>query len=82
MKACVMAIEAVHDEAMLAEYRERVPGALVPFGGRFIARGGKLTMPEGQWQYPRTEAWRLFAAHQACLTGKSFAIANSRPVHL
>lgn len=54
MKAYVIAIEAVHDETMFAKYREQVPGTLVPFGGQFIARGGKLTMLEGQWQHPRT----------------------------
>lgn len=54
MKAYVIAIEAVHDEAMFAKYREQVPGTLVPFGGQFIVRGGKLTMLEGQWQHPRT----------------------------
>jgi len=54
MKAYVIAIEAVHDEGMFAKYREQVPGTLVLFGGQFIARGGRLTMLEGQWQHPRT----------------------------
>jgi uncharacterized protein (DUF1330 family) len=25
-----------------------------PFGGKFIARGGKLTVLEGEWAHPRT----------------------------
>jgi uncharacterized protein (DUF1330 family) len=54
MKAYVIAIEAVHDEATFAKYREQVAGTLVPFGGLFIARGGKWTPLEGQWQHPRT----------------------------
>jgi uncharacterized protein (DUF1330 family) len=54
MKAYVIAIEAVHDEAMFAKYREQVPDTLVPFGGQFIARGGQSTMLEGQWPHPRT----------------------------
>jgi uncharacterized protein (DUF1330 family) len=54
MKAYLIAVETVHDEAMFAEYRKQVVGTLVPFGGQFVARGGKLTMLEGQWQYPRT----------------------------
>ena len=54
MKAYVIAIERVHDEAMFAEYRNQVAGTLPPFGGQFIARGGKLTELEGQWQHPRT----------------------------
>jgi uncharacterized protein (DUF1330 family) len=54
MKAYVIAAETVHDEAMFAEYRKQVPRTLVPFGGQFIARGGKCTTLEGQWQHPRT----------------------------
>ena len=54
MKAYVIAIEAVHDEAMFAEYRKHVPATLVAFGGQFIARGGNWTALEGQWQHPRT----------------------------
>ena len=54
MKAYVIAIEAVHDETTFAKYAEQVHGTLVPFGGQFIARGGKLTTLEGQWQHPRT----------------------------
>jgi uncharacterized protein (DUF1330 family) len=54
MKAYLIVVETVHDEAMFAEYRKQVVDTLVPFGGRFIARGGKLTMLEGDWQHPRT----------------------------
>ncbi|MGC1563364.1 MAG: DUF1330 domain-containing protein [Bradyrhizobium sp.] len=52
MKAYVIAIERAHDEAMFAEYRKQVAGTLAPFGGQFIARGGKLTELEGHWQHP------------------------------
>ena len=54
MKAYVIAVEAVRDEAMFADYREQVPGTLAPFGGQFLARGGKWTTLEGQWEHPRT----------------------------
>lgn len=54
MKAYVIAVKTIQDEAMFAEYREQVPGTLAPFGGQFIARGGKWTTLEGQWQHPRT----------------------------
>jgi uncharacterized protein (DUF1330 family) len=59
---------------MFAEYRKQVVATVEPFGGRFIARGGKLTV-EGQWQHPRTviiefpardsaEAWYKSAEYQ------------------
>jgi len=31
-----------------------VVGTVATFGGQFIARGGKFTVLEGQWQHPRT----------------------------
>jgi uncharacterized protein (DUF1330 family) len=54
MSAYLIAVETVHDEAMFAEYRKHVIATLEAFGGRFVARGGKLTVLEGEWQHPRT----------------------------
>jgi uncharacterized protein (DUF1330 family) len=54
MKAYVIAIERVDDQAMFAEYAKGVAATLTPFEGRFVARGGKFTVLEGQWQHPRT----------------------------
>jgi uncharacterized protein (DUF1330 family) len=54
MKAYLIAVETVHDDAMFADYRKRVGSTVKPFGGQFIAAGGKLTVLEGQWQHPGT----------------------------
>jgi uncharacterized protein (DUF1330 family) len=54
MSAYLIAVETVHDEAMFAEYRKHIIATLEAFGGRFVARGGKLTVLEGEWQHPRT----------------------------
>ena len=54
MKAYLVAAETVHDEELFAEYRKQVVATVDAFGGRFIARGGKQTVLEGQWQNPRT----------------------------
>ena len=54
MKAYLIAVVTVHDETMFAEYRKHVAGTLAPFSGHFVARGGRLTVLEGQWQHPRT----------------------------
>ena len=54
MSAYLIATETVHDEAMFAEYRKQVIATLEAFGGRFVARGGKLTVLEGARQHPRT----------------------------
>ena len=54
MSAYLIATETVHDETMFAEYRKQVVATLEAFGGKFVARGGKLTVLEGEWQHPRT----------------------------
>jgi uncharacterized protein (DUF1330 family) len=52
MKAYLVAAETVHDEELFAEYRKQVVATVEAFRGRFIARGGKQTVLEGQWQNP------------------------------
>ena len=53
MTAYVIAAETVKDDAMFDEYRKQVPATLAPFGGKFIVRGGKVTVHEGDWPHPR-----------------------------
>lgn len=53
MKAYVIAVDTVHDAAMMGEYGKVVAATLVPFDGRFVVRGGTCTVLEGEWQ-PRT----------------------------
>ena len=52
MKAYAIAAETIHDEAMFAEYRKQVVDTVKPFGGQFIARGGKLTVLEVSGNMP------------------------------
>ena len=54
MKAYLIAAETIQDEDMFAQYRRQVIDTLHPFGGQFIARGGKLTVLEGEWHHQRT----------------------------
>ena len=34
--------------------RKQVPATLAAFGGKFIVRGGKVTVHEGEWPHPST----------------------------
>ena len=43
----------VHDPAGMREYLERVPATLTKYGGRYIVRGGKFEIVEGNWQPSR-----------------------------
>ena len=54
MKAYLIAQETIHDEAMFGEYRKQVVPTLAAFEGKFVARGGKCTVLEGEWKHPRT----------------------------
>lgn len=53
MKAYVIVQETVHDEAQFATYRSSVPATLRPYEGRFLVRGGELSVIEGEWPHPR-----------------------------
>ncbi|MGE0723951.1 MAG: DUF1330 domain-containing protein [Alphaproteobacteria bacterium] len=53
MKAYVVAVETVKDQAMFDEYRKDVMATLEPYGGRFVVRGGALTVMDGDWPHKR-----------------------------
>jgi uncharacterized protein (DUF1330 family) len=53
MPAYVIAETDVHDAEQYERYRAAVPGALAAAGGRFLARGGKVVVLEGDWRPKR-----------------------------
>jgi uncharacterized protein (DUF1330 family) len=79
MAAYVIVQETMHgDQAPFEEYRKHVVASFEPFGGKFLARGGTLTVLEGEWPHQRTvilefpsrekaEAWYHSAAYQKIL---------------
>ena len=54
MRAYVIVQESVHDLKTFDEYRKDVVATLAPFHGRFLVRGGKVTMLEGDKMPERT----------------------------
>jgi uncharacterized protein (DUF1330 family) len=68
MPAYVVVDIDVPDPAQLAAYREAAPAAVEAAGGRYIARGGALTVLEGDWdpdrvtivEFPDVEAAKAF----------------------
>lgn len=54
MKAYVIAVETVHDQAMFDSYRQQVMPTLAAFDARFVVRGGALSVVEGEWPHRRT----------------------------
>ena len=78
MKAYGIFQETVKDEAMFAEYRKHVMPTLAAHGGKFVVRGGALSVVEGEWPHPRlviiefpsraaAEGWYRSPEYQAVL---------------
>ena len=53
MPAFVLANVTIHDPVHYEDYKRMVPATLVPFGGRFVVRGGPTEILEGAWQPSR-----------------------------
>ncbi|HVO01856.1 MAG TPA: DUF1330 domain-containing protein [Candidatus Cybelea sp.] len=55
MAAYVIVQENLHgDQTPFEEYRRQVIPTFEPYGGKFLARGGKLSVLEGEWPFQRT----------------------------
>lgn len=53
MPAYLISQIEIHDPAGYEEYRKLVPPSLAKYGGRFIARGGRIDVLEGDWSPKR-----------------------------
>ena len=53
MPAYVIADIDVQDPVRYADYRAMVPASIEAYGGRFLARGGKVESLEGPWRPKR-----------------------------
>ena len=49
MSAYIIVNVDVHDPVRYDDYRKTVLPTLAPYGGRFLARGGKVEVLEGSW---------------------------------
>jgi uncharacterized protein (DUF1330 family) len=43
----------IHDPATYERYKELAPPSMRPYGGKYIARGGRVETLEGDWQPSR-----------------------------
>ena len=53
MPAFVIANVTIVDPVRYEDYKRMVPATLVPFGGRFVIRGGNPEVLEGDWRPSR-----------------------------
>jgi uncharacterized protein (DUF1330 family) len=50
MPAYIIVDVEITDPKEYEEYKKHTPGSLVPFGGKFLARGGAVETLEGDWK--------------------------------
>jgi len=50
MAAYLIAEIEVVDAALFDEYRAQVPATIAAYGGKYIVRGGKTDVAEGDWR--------------------------------
>ena len=53
MAAYIIVEIEITDPAGYEDYKKLVPASLVPYGGRFVVRGGACETLEGSWQPQR-----------------------------
>jgi len=53
MAAYLIAHLAVEDAQAFELYRAAVPRVIAKFGGRYLVRGGRIEVLEGDWMVPR-----------------------------
>jgi uncharacterized protein (DUF1330 family) len=53
MPAYVIVETEVHDAAQYEHYKAAAPPSIAAYGGRYLARGGELSVLEGEWDPAR-----------------------------
>jgi uncharacterized protein (DUF1330 family) len=65
MKAYCVVYEQIHDPAVFEQYRGQVLPTIEAYGGHFIARGGEVTVLEGDLQIERAVILEFPSRQQA-----------------
>ena len=65
MAAYIFVEIEITDPATYEEYKKLTPASLVPFGGRFVVRGGEAEILEGDWQPNRIVVLEFPTVEQA-----------------
>jgi uncharacterized protein (DUF1330 family) len=85
MAAYVIVQIDVHDPATYERYKQLSGPSLVPFGGRFVVRGGEVQTLEGSWsprrlvvlEFPDAAAVRRWWASEEYAEGKALRQASA-----
>ena len=85
MTALVIVDVCVTDPARFEEYKKLVPATLTPYGGKFLARGGRVDVLEGDWdpkrivviEFPTAEDARAWWASEEYRAPKQIRTASA-----
>ena len=85
MTALVIVDVRVTDPARFEEYKKLVPATLTPYGGKFLARGGRVDVLEGDWapkriviiEFPSVERARAWWASEEYRVPKQMRIESA-----
>lgn len=86
MPAYVIATVEVKDPVRYEDYKTLVPPSIAAFGGRFVARGGKTDVLEGDWnpnrlvilEFPNAERARQWYDSPEYAAAKALRQATSK----
>lgn len=53
MPAYIIVEVDIHDPVQYEDYKQLTPASLLPYNGKFVVRGGKTEMLEGDWDPKR-----------------------------
>jgi uncharacterized protein (DUF1330 family) len=79
MAAYVIFDEQIPDPSRLEEYKSLAGPSITKHGGRFLARGGATTSPEGDWNPQRMVVLGLDTGEQARAWYDSRECREARP---
>lgn len=82
MPALVIADIQVHDPDAYEEYKQLAPPAIAECGGRYLARGGRVEVLEGDWQPGRLVVLAFDSVEQARDWLNSPEYADARAIRL
>jgi uncharacterized protein (DUF1330 family) len=86
MAAYIVVEVEVQDPERYENYKRMVPPSLVPYGGRFVVRGGNVETLEGEWaperlvivEFPSAEQAKAWWASEEYAEAKALRQATAR----
>lgn len=80
MAAYIIVDVVVKDTQRYEDYKKLTPASLIPFGGKFIVRGGKAETLEGDWKPGRIVVVEFPTVEKAKAWWKSDTYAPARAI--